>query len=426
MTIRRAVMVAQLLGLHTPNHYRFKRINSSSELDPKTMWSCVLSVDRVLSLLLGLPSSTPATEQVLHVPCKTVMEGAEFRNQCTIIAAQILDRNSTTREYEQFLFVTRTIDKQLISLTEEVSCTFWKPVSFAGLDVYSVEAFHEVQRAWDHMCYYTLVIQLHLPHILCPKHDAQSMYSRVACVNASRELLNRQITVRSFKSSTASCRLGDFMALIAGMTLILAHTVSHYQASETDVGNLLAHQRVGDRAIIESGLETLKSMSELNENILEARCAVLLRDLLAVEADAAQSQSGKPSEHAQEQRTVTIKVPYVGTIYIGRDGLIAVPAAHAAMKEDEPEDVRVGGLGVVNIGTGKGCDLGAGTYHGDTSACLSSQKLTQQAIPISGFDLDNSLYPDVSAPMDDWVLQGADTAFFDSLLRNGTDYSAGL
>ena len=38
MTMRRAVMVSQLLGLHSPEHYRFKRIKKQGDLEPTKLW----------------------------------------------------------------------------------------------------------------------------------------------------------------------------------------------------------------------------------------------------------------------------------------------------------------------------------------------------------------------------------------------------
>ncbi|CRL29067.1 Fungal transcriptional regulatory protein, N-terminal [Penicillium camemberti] len=58
ITMRRAVMTAQLLGLHRPGHYRFKVVNQQSDLDPAAMWACVVSTEQFLCLLLGLPTST--------------------------------------------------------------------------------------------------------------------------------------------------------------------------------------------------------------------------------------------------------------------------------------------------------------------------------------------------------------------------------
>ena len=69
----------------------------------------------------------------------------------------------------------------------------------------------------------------------------------IACVNASRGVLTRPITLRGFNGIAYSCRTVDFLAQMATMTLQLAHLDGHL--SETK--NLLAYQYHSDRAMIE-------------------------------------------------------------------------------------------------------------------------------------------------------------------------------
>jgi hypothetical protein len=57
MTVHRAVMVSKLLGLQSPEHYRYKLLSIDCELYPQSLWLCIICMDRVLSLLLGLPTA---------------------------------------------------------------------------------------------------------------------------------------------------------------------------------------------------------------------------------------------------------------------------------------------------------------------------------------------------------------------------------
>jgi hypothetical protein len=381
----------------------------------------VLIVDRNLSLLLGLPAGTTEADQPFQNHTTEPQQNETFRSICTTIAARIIKRNQVSR---LDLPLTQSIDKELISVTESTPSTFWRHLSFAGMAPDSVEAFEEVQRAWNHMCYFTLVIQLHLPHILCPSSGQQSIYSRMACVNASREILNREIAIRSFNPITASCRLGDFMSLIAGMTLILAHIVSHYNGEQ--MNNLLVHQRIGDRSVIESILINLKAISAFREDFLSSKCAMLLEDLLAVEADAARYQvhhgAPVPTNADDDCKVLMIKVPYVGTIRISRCRLMAIPSPGVNSGEDEHEGVTIGGIGSMHIRiTSEGDDPDALS----TAACYVYPRQSQGAI-----ELDHNcgpieqLFPDASAAIDDWVLQGADTAFFDALMSGAGSQQA--
>lgn len=77
----------------------------------------------------------------------------------------------------------------------------------------------------------------------------------------------------------------DFPALIAGIALILAHAISHCGKKSE---NMFAHQRSSDRAMVERTLENMEFVSELQQDTLLVKCAKLLRELLAIEEDAAQ------------------------------------------------------------------------------------------------------------------------------------------
>jgi hypothetical protein len=161
------------------------------------------------------------------------------------------------------------------------------------------------------MCYHTLVIHLHLPHILGTTPTSQKFPSKVACVNACREVLSREVTLRAFCTSTALCRVNDFQALLAGLTLMLAHVTS-YCSHDTDT--LLILQRLSDREIVQRMLECMKMLSELHEDVFAVKCGSLLKDLLAIEEAVAmqssQSQSQAPYDSAN--RVITIRVPFIG------------------------------------------------------------------------------------------------------------------
>jgi hypothetical protein len=421
MTIRRAVMVTQLLGMHSPDQYRFKIINDQSDLDPARMWSCILHADCVLSLLLGLPSSVAVKEQDLHEPLCTDQHGENFHTVCTNIAALILVRNQI-RDYQAALAMTRKIDSQLIQATKNMPSAFWKPLSCSSLDINSVEAFHEVQRVWDHVFFHTLVIQAHLPYILCPQKTPEGTYSRAACVNASREILNRDNDIRAFNSTTASCHLNDFMAVIAAMTLVLSHIIRHHEGHNTD--NILDLQRAGDRALVEVVLTSLKAMSEARDDIMGVKCASLLQDLLAVEADAAEHQS-RPQVHlavddtSRERMTLTIRVPYIGSIVVNRDSLLAIAIPTQVDNDVQHDDVTIGGLGTLSIKSVSNTTLPQESHLSDVCPRQQEMAFDHTAFPES-LNFNEQMLPDASANIDNWVLQGTDTAFFDSLLRGGT------
>ncbi|KAL4735934.1 hypothetical protein BDV11DRAFT_208043 [Aspergillus similis] len=408
ITLRRAVMAAHLMGLHQPRHYRFKVINNHSKLDPAVMWVCIVSMERFLSLILGLPTSTADAKH----PVESATNG-DLPAFVMYLTSRILHRNQLDSTLQATLDMTKEIDKELIQMTEQLPPSFWRPLALAGFEVESAEAFWESRRAMDHMCYYMLVNQLHLPFILCPSHTPSVMYSRLACLSASRGILARQIAIRTFNPVAAYSRIGDFLALTAGMTLMLVHIVSH---GHKEIGNssLLIHERLSDRAAVEQALDCMRSMLELHEDVLVARCAVLLRELLVIEAVAAQGRYS-PREHTDEKPTeLYIQVPYLGAVRVTSQGITIIPHSklgqHSAPSEGA--GVTLGGIGSIHV-------------QGPMSPANSTRRIGNPdpdtvcgspALPIPD-QMQDQMFPDAAAGLDNWVFQGFDTAYFDTLFR---------
>ncbi|KAE8391667.1 hypothetical protein BDV23DRAFT_182254 [Aspergillus alliaceus] len=244
---------------------------------------------------------------------------------------------------------------------------------------------------------------------------SQGMCSRIVCPSASREVLIRQIGIRTFNPVAASCRMDDFVTLIAGMTLMLAHILSHCNKGTE---NLLLHQRVGDRTTVERALERMESMSELHEDVLTAKCVALLKNLLDVEA--------RPAEgHLDGESRETVSI-----------------APFDMEQEQAPhEGVTIGGFGSIHVKTLHGFDHHTNVATSDAAASRATTQtvggassarqhggLVAQATSGDIFALPEETFPDASAGMEDWLLQGFDTAFFDVLMSgageqplNGTD-----
>jgi hypothetical protein len=421
ISMRRAVMAAQLLGLNRPGHYRFKVINNQNDQNPVIMWASIVSMERGLSLLLGLPTSTGDKSCEIQELANGPKQLRNLSMLTIAVTGKILERNQI-QPPQNGLEMTREIDRELVKISEQMPSIFWRPPTFVDLKMDSVDAVFEAGRNWDHIWYYSLVNQLHLPYMMCPNNAPQSVYSRVACINASREILNRQIVLRSFNPITAYCRIVDFAALIAGMTLMLAHIVSHCQKEQN---NMLIHQRLSDRATVEKALECMESMSELGKDVLTAKCAILLKDLLAVESDAAQGQS--------HHNVLIIQVPYIGAMRIAPEGISKIPS-RVAQDRDLYKDVTIGGIGSLHLDSSRRPESSNGksateevvsqaaTTH-STNATLAQQH-AMHGIQLATGDLhvqQDHMFPDAAANMDDWVFQGFDTAFFDVLMRGVED-----
>ncbi|KAL4905578.1 hypothetical protein BDW74DRAFT_185107 [Aspergillus multicolor] len=422
ITMRRAVMAAQLMGLHHPGQYRFKLISDKNDLDPAIMWACIVSMERVISLLLGLPTSTSDAQLEIrdthdNIPTLVVH-----------LTSRILHRNQLDASQQSTRDLTKEVDQELIRMTEQLPSSFWRPLALAGLEMDSAEAFWEARRAADHMCYYMILSQLHLPYILCPSNSPDVIYSRLSCLTASREILARQIAIRTFNPITAWTRMGDFLALTAGMTLMLIHIVSHGQ-KEVNSASLLIHERLGDRASVEQALDCMKSMSELHEDVLAAKCAVILKDLLAIEAAAAQGRRSCSAEN-DDRAELSIQVPHLGTMRIAPGGITFTPISKMGHNSHSGEGagVTIGGIGSIRV-QGLSSPPISEQHINNFNYCattdpamqaptaVATQRNTAEILPEDHFFSTDQMFPDAAAGMEDWVFQGFDTAFFDTLTR---------
>lgn len=246
-----------MIGLHRAGHQHFLLISADSDLDHEVMWSAIVFLERLLSLLLGLPTSTGYSTLPIQAITSESGLGRNLFSLVGGLAGEILERNATESS-DQAIKLTRQTDREIILAAEQMPATFWRPSSFTGFGIDALEALGESRRAFGHMCYYSPVVQLHLPHMLSPHDVTQRVYPKIACVNASREILNREIGLRTFNPIPACCRMTDFMALLAGIALMLGHATSH---GGNESGHLLVHQRLGDRATVTRALDCMTTFS---------------------------------------------------------------------------------------------------------------------------------------------------------------------
>jgi hypothetical protein len=426
VTTRRAVMAAQLLGLHRPGHHRYRLVDDQTNLEPKAMWISIICLERVASLLLGLPTSTGGV--ILAQGGKT----SDMVIHLADVAGRILERNQIEVP-QHALELTKDIDRDLIGIAEHMPPTFWRPSDFTGLARDSLEAFNEIRRALDHGRYYSLVIQLHLPHMLCPSHGSQRMYSKIACVNASREVLNRHIGLQSFEPVVSRCRMIDFPALIAGLTLMLAHVISHCAHAKE---NLFAHQRLSDRAMVERTLESMQFVSELHQETLMVKCTKLLTELLAIEQDAASEQNrrenqalGGTGERDRGRNMLIMRAPFLGGIKLSKEGVAALAASKADQDPNPLESTIIGGIGSIHVNGLKSSrpDEGNRTLSvpGPQAAQLyhnpNNEPNLAQTMPDDFIMNEDNFVLDNATSLEDWAFLGTDTAFFESLMRGAGD-----
>jgi hypothetical protein len=333
MACRRAMLLAQLLGLHapaTPKQYRV--LDHATRCDPQYMWFRIAHYDRYMCLLLGLPQGSTDVSMASEalIATDTAMGGLE-RVQC-VIASRILQRNESDPTSVDFS-VTQNLDKDLQRAAQTLPSKWWLVPDLGNPMPTKQELSWDVQRLYVQIFHFNLLNQLHIPYMLLSSTDRRFTYSKFACVNSSREILSRFAVLRRSNQVAYNCRTVDYLAVMAAVTLLLAHLDSYRHPSQVDI---MTHLYLGDRAMIEQAQENLQEVSRLNEDSLSRQSAELLRRLLAVEAEAAdgydapvhdvvvqQVAHNAPLVEKDEEDASQMHIPYFGLIKFALEGIAA-------------------------------------------------------------------------------------------------------
>ncbi|KAF2657845.1 hypothetical protein K491DRAFT_654167 [Lophiostoma macrostomum CBS 122681] len=415
LSFRKAMVFAQLMRIDLPNPPHVQILDPLTKAIPKYVWFRIVYMDSYLSLMLGLPHGGQETNLEDEQPAK--LPTCKLKQAHTLVARRVLDRNrrSCANDFTE----TRSIDRELLAVASDLPEQYWTTPDFPNLQQNTREALWETMRLSDHLHHYNLVHLLHLPYLLSSQSDEDHTYAKITCVSASREILRRVIAFRNFCRNRISvyCRTADFCALMAGMTILLAHIDSHRLEAE----DWRAHQRLSDRALVEQLLQTLETVGIHTNDRLTHQSAEHLRRLLKIESDTARNKSSSARDTVntleQDCRELRLSIPYFGIINIGGNGI-------TRNRQTEPSLPVVSG--VLHAAETPDRDFTA-VGSSDTLPPVSNLPSTS-AQPTSSnsisHDFDHSqLYPGLAAGVDDWAFQGVDAAFFNSLMLGTTDWN---
>ncbi|EQB47917.1 hypothetical protein CGLO_12916 [Colletotrichum gloeosporioides Cg-14] len=325
LIIKRAVGHAQLLGLHSKHLKNYANFDPMSKASPSIMWHRIVSQDRYLSLMLDVPASTAssASPEVAFVPGECPSEYLE-RAHSTLMG-RIAISNEEDQDMHD-LSSTQSIDRAIQEAAHIMSPEWWFLPNARNKNIFaksdSSQTLEGILRVLLQITHFSLLILLHLPCMLRSSGESTYNYSKQACVNGSRELLSRYIKFRCMNLVAFCCRGTDFSAFTACLALVLAH-IERWQRGTKGV-DILAHQRLSDRAVVEEAIELFLEVNGSSSDDLLEQTASILRSLLDMEADAA-TQATSPAdliavETRHSRRCLRLKIPYFGAVTITRNG----------------------------------------------------------------------------------------------------------
>lgn len=485
IAIRRAMVIAQLMGFHRPGIQAAQcpHLDPETQPNPSFIWYRILFSERHLCLMLGLPQSTLDHSMASEVMLANDSPmGRLERIHCTI-ASRILERNQSDPSSND-VTLTQELDGELQEAADDLPRKWWLSANLATVVGDPEALFWDMRRLFHQLFHYNLLNQLHLPYMLRSNSTGdRDDFSRITCVNASREVLSRFMMFQSIDRIAFWCRTMHYFSLMAAMTLIIAHLDGHRRCASFAPGssqqqqkgrhrrkteNLLTHQRPGDRAMVEQVQESMGEMSRLNKDTLGAQSAELLRKLLVIEAEASMpaTREDQAGEFERDQSSaVRVHIPHFGAIKISPDGIISkelskdLPstacAANQIQQRQTPHTGAVGSGGTsTQVATYSSCfdsdAEGSKAIHTAPSDMTFDRDgvileetepqvegVSSQSVVVGDSLIDaqydfptSSTFPEVllqqggnpqATGFDDWTLQGVDMAFFDSLMREVGD-----
>jgi hypothetical protein len=444
LVCRRAMVVAQMLGLHRSDCQHPPILSTSSQsVDPSFLWFRIVCTDRQLCLMLGLPQGTLDVSMAAQGALANDSPSGRFERKQCVIASRILARNESSAGFtEEDFAATLKLDVELQSAANEMPSKWWLLPNLASALHDQDKTLWEMLRLIEQMLYFNLLNLLHLPYMLrSGKPSAEQggdqkdyEYSKLTSINASRELLTRYIMLRSHNRVASTCRSVDFFAITAAMTLVISHLSGHSKQRQLQQEvritgmNMLAHQRNGDRAMMEKVVENMEAVARLNTDFVSQRSASLLKGLLALEAEAAERKS--EDSNSEDGHFFRLGIPYFGTIRISRDGDI-VSMDTSQSYTDDPMHFCGGDYHQTPVETPPNhMAMVPSAPQLAQQAPQSSSSMIQGAgtiahppsIPHYPTAIDDVLtqqypYPGLTANVDEYMFQSTDTVFFDNLLR---------
>lgn len=408
LTYRRAMSLAQLMGLDRGNTRALKSCDPTSDArtrpTPEMLWYRINECDRYVSLLLGLRAGTQDDEDQKPSDddndTDTPVEKLEKAH--TLLTGRIIERNHSKMSLEQSYKATQAIDCSLkMAAARHLDASWWEVPTY---DPYARPefTFKEMERSVAQVHHHCILILLHLPYMLrgdnpaateartraastspacrnisSPSHsvsttaatdadaaatanlhlpsDGKSMgcggglaYSKAACMQSSRAVLQRFVHFRLVNNTAFSCRHVDYASLIAAMTLIIGYLGPRPAAtSDLDVLDNFDNQLRKDRAMVEQVRERMEHIGKTNKDKLSRESAATIQQLLPVldlvsrkaeepvvsiggapgapttpapantgtAADASFYSDGAPAS-TPTQSAVRLNVPYFGTVNI--------------------------------------------------------------------------------------------------------------
>ncbi|KFY83795.1 hypothetical protein V500_09890 [Pseudogymnoascus sp. VKM F-4518 (FW-2643)] len=301
LSFRRALNIAQLMGLHRSPANKNKRDRAmpltTEEIHRSYVYYHLLKGDIYLTLLLGLP---PA---VAKDPYAGQAEGAydslspeeSYIKKLSTIALRVIERNSSgeSNAYAE----TQQIDEALEILKQTMPNEWWHvPTDEEYLKrMHSPDLTTEMDRLLGQLWHYQIETLVHLPFMLRSATDRRYDYSKICCLSACRELIQRWMLLRKCEDQPFICHIVDFQAFMSAIIILLGLMGPPSQ------GILDPSQRDQDRRMVDDLIKSLENTAFACSFALGKQCAEVLKTLISTDLNGLTGN-------------LRLKIPYFGVL----------------------------------------------------------------------------------------------------------------
>ena len=295
LIVRRAVNLAQLLGLHR---------KADADVEPRlamrrnAIWTELWQRERGFSLLLGLPHSTLDSQ----IPPLTADDGISdlqktkrFLRDLGIVMGHIIDRdqNPSGKTYSN----TLKIEEQLEECQSIMSAQWWHFTPGPATPTDAICGMFVAK-----LRFYTVQRLLHLPFLLKASGDRKYEGSRLSTLKSSRKIIDVYNVLRDEKRPVLKiCDMADFQVFAAAMTLVV-NLLAFSRTS--DSYNL--HQEEHDWQLV---LQTAMALRRLSQSMRGCDVATLGARVLEDFSDL---------RNGPAQGVSKVDIPYFGRVEIQR------------------------------------------------------------------------------------------------------------
>lgn len=335
------------------------------------------------ALLLGLPAGTndDKYEPEENFQNPAIDKDLLFTRKLSELSGRIIERNQTDQSHAYA--TSQEIDEKLEALSKEMPSSWWDipgSISASQTELASVQFDRLMTQIW----YFQLEALLHLPFMLRAATERRYDYSKFSCLKASRQMMYRYLSLRSADNKSFCCKVVDFAALTATVTLFLG-LLEPIQGSQTQD---MRQQQEDDRTLIHTVLGSMEQLSQDGKDVVASQSVNVIKSLLAV--DSPENSSGN----------LRLTIPYFGTISIVRP----TPSPSASGSSNI-----VPQLQSITIGQQMG-----------TQAWQGIQYPNQNPMNVPTVSFTSSQFPlqvPEQQPLGDLGWQDSENFFFDSLLN---------